>query len=169
MDDAFAAVLGYDCTNRLFGTEIHRLIPSLNVNNILEFAKIPIWCLDRVRLGHQGAILLWIYNQTQRGPLFCDRERGHGSGLWVDRFSESLNPAKSLLSADAIYSYEVRIRSLASINGVITLTESGTMHSYNENFFHELLGMQFDEESEREEEQMSRKSDDRKEMVGWTY
>jgi hypothetical protein len=31
-DDALAAVLGYDCTNRLFGTEIHRLIPGLDVS-----------------------------------------------------------------------------------------------------------------------------------------
>lgn len=30
-DDSLAAILGYDCTNRLFGTEIHRLIPGLKV------------------------------------------------------------------------------------------------------------------------------------------
>ena len=30
-DDSLAAVLGYDCTNRLFGTEIHKLLPSLDL------------------------------------------------------------------------------------------------------------------------------------------
>jgi hypothetical protein len=37
----------------------------------------------------------------------------------------------------------VQIRSIASINGVIILTEAGTVYSYNENLFHQLLGMQF--------------------------
>uniref|UniRef100_A0A914YCY9 PAS domain-containing protein n=1 Tax=Panagrolaimus superbus TaxID=310955 RepID=A0A914YCY9_9BILA len=30
-DDSLAPLLGYECTNRLFGTEIHKLIPSLNL------------------------------------------------------------------------------------------------------------------------------------------
>ena len=31
-DDSLATLLGYECTNRLFGTEIHKLIPSLNLS-----------------------------------------------------------------------------------------------------------------------------------------
>lgn len=45
-DDALAAILGYDCTNRLFGTEIHRLIPELRVINFQKFQEInPIFRL----------------------------------------------------------------------------------------------------------------------------
>uniref|UniRef100_A0A183BLS8 Protein kinase domain-containing protein n=1 Tax=Globodera pallida TaxID=36090 RepID=A0A183BLS8_GLOPA len=52
--------------------------------------------------------------------------------------------------ADSVNSYEVRIRSLASINGVVTLTASGSMYSYNENFFSELLGIHFDDNTTEE-------------------
>uniref|UniRef100_A0A914XZ32 Protein kinase domain-containing protein n=1 Tax=Panagrolaimus superbus TaxID=310955 RepID=A0A914XZ32_9BILA len=37
-------------------------------------------------------------------------------------------------------SYELVIRSLATINGVITITENGLLYSFNENFLHELIG-----------------------------
>lgn len=43
-------------------------------------------------------------------------------------------------------SYELKIRSLTSINGVITVTESGLMYSFNENFVHELVGRQLSSE-----------------------
>lgn len=45
-------------------------------------------------------------------------------------------------SGSSPLSYEIQIRSLASINGVVTITESGLMYSFNENFLHELLGRQ---------------------------
>ena len=34
-------------------------------------------------------------------------------------------------------SYNVQVRSLSSINGVVTITEGGIMYSFNENFLHE--------------------------------
>lgn len=47
--------------------------------------------------------------------------------------------------AGEVFSHEVRIRSLAKITGVVTVTESGAIYAYNANFFQELLGMQFGE------------------------
>jgi hypothetical protein len=36
--------------------------------------------------------------------------------------------------------FNVQLRSLASINGVVTITDAGIIYSYNENFLHELVG-----------------------------
>uniref|UniRef100_A0A914HV33 Protein kinase domain-containing protein n=1 Tax=Globodera rostochiensis TaxID=31243 RepID=A0A914HV33_GLORO len=117
VDDSFAAVLGYDYTNRLLGVEIQRLIPSLNVGKEWE-AKEQSCCGYSVK--HNGVP----FSVTVRS------ERDQDS--------------------DSVYSYEVRIRSLASINGVVTLTASGSMYSYNENFFSELLGIRFDDNTTEE-------------------
>uniref|UniRef100_A0A915CGS2 Protein kinase domain-containing protein n=1 Tax=Parascaris univalens TaxID=6257 RepID=A0A915CGS2_PARUN len=38
--------------------------------------------------------------------------------------------------------YELQIRALSAVNGVITLTESGVVHSFNENFIEALVGKQ---------------------------
>ena len=38
-DDALAAVLGYDCTNKLFGTPIHAVVPSLKVRSLFAACK----------------------------------------------------------------------------------------------------------------------------------
>jgi hypothetical protein len=51
-------------------------------------------------------------------------------------------------SAGVVFSYEVQIRSIASISGVFMLTEMGTIYSYNENLFHELLGMEFESDEQ---------------------
>jgi hypothetical protein len=41
---------------------------------------------------------------------------------------------------DKPMAFNVQLRSLAAINGVITITESGMVHSFNENFLHALVG-----------------------------
>lgn len=43
--------------------------------------------------------------------------------------------------------YELQIRALSSVNGVITLTESGTLYSFNENFIEALVGKERKEEA----------------------
>lgn len=53
--------------------------------------------------------------------------------------------------AGVAFSYEVQIRSLSSINGVVTLTDSGLIYSFNENFFHQLLGMEFDDHARNDQ------------------
>lgn len=36
--------------------------------------------------------------------------------------------------------YELQIRALSAVNGVVTLTDSGNLHSFNENFIEALVG-----------------------------
>lgn len=36
--------------------------------------------------------------------------------------------------------FNVELRSLASINGVVTITDAGVVYAYNENFLHALIG-----------------------------
>lgn len=49
-------------------------------------------------------------------------------------------PNLCTLSEDIPLSFDVQIRSLGAINGVVTITESGTLYSVNDNFLHELFG-----------------------------
>ncbi|CAD5235249.1 unnamed protein product [Bursaphelenchus xylophilus] len=115
-DDSLAAVLGYDCTNRLFGTELGRLIPSLDTS-VEANGREQHCCGTSVR---------------KNGVPF--------SVVVVVEFDKEENPL----------SYDVRIRSLASINGVITITDAGVVHSYNEHFLHELCGKKEGEKDEDE-------------------
>ncbi|VDM38516.1 unnamed protein product [Toxocara canis] len=43
--------------------------------------------------------------------------------------------------------YELQIRALSAVNGVVTLTESGNVHSFNENFIEALVGKQCKEQA----------------------
>ncbi|KAI6234211.1 PAS domain-containing serine/threonine-protein kinase [Aphelenchoides fujianensis] len=106
-DDSFAAVLGYDCTNRLFGTEIRRLIPSLKTDP--ELSGVQQQCCG--------------CSTKRNGIPF--------SAIVVVEFDNEQNPL----------SFDVQIRSLASINGIITITDAGVVHQYNDNFLHELIGL----------------------------
>lgn len=44
--------------------------------------------------------------------------------------------------------FNLQLRSLASINGVVTVTDAGIVYSYNENFLHELAGRPLGKTSE---------------------
>uniref|UniRef100_A0AC34GTK3 Protein kinase domain-containing protein n=1 Tax=Panagrolaimus sp. ES5 TaxID=591445 RepID=A0AC34GTK3_9BILA len=105
-DDSLAPLLGYECTNRLFGTEIHKLIPSLNLT--AEFVGKEQHCCG-VTVKKNGI------------PL-------------------SIVVESEFVEGEPPLSYELVIRSLATINGVITITENGLLYSFNENFLHELIG-----------------------------
>uniref|UniRef100_A0A915D9V0 Uncharacterized protein n=1 Tax=Ditylenchus dipsaci TaxID=166011 RepID=A0A915D9V0_9BILA len=48
-------------------------------------------------------------------------------------------------------SFDLEIRSLSSINGVITITDSGLLYAYNENFLHELAGCELNTPAEKNE------------------
>uniref|UniRef100_A0A914PF84 Protein kinase domain-containing protein n=1 Tax=Panagrolaimus davidi TaxID=227884 RepID=A0A914PF84_9BILA len=105
-DDSLAPLLGYECTNRLFGTEIHKLIPSLNLT--AEYVGKEQHCCG-VTVKKNGI------------PL-------------------SVTVESEFVEGESPLSYELVIRSLATINGVITITENGLLYSFNENFLHELIG-----------------------------
>ncbi|KAI6190754.1 PAS domain-containing serine/threonine-protein kinase [Aphelenchoides bicaudatus] len=105
-DDEFAAVLGYNCTNRLFGTDVHAIIPELNVD--IEMNGKPQQCCGS-SVKHNGIPF------TATVEIELDRDQ---------------NPM----------AFNVQLRSLASINGVVTVTDAGIVYAYNENFLHSLLG-----------------------------
>lgn len=44
--------------------------------------------------------------------------------------------------------YNLQIRALLTLNGVLTLTDSGMLHSFNGNFIEALVGKQIKEQAE---------------------
>ncbi|KAI6216740.1 PAS domain-containing serine/threonine-protein kinase [Aphelenchoides besseyi] len=112
-DDSFAAVLGYDCTNRLFGTEIRRLIPGLKTGPEVSG------------------------QQQQCCGCSVKRNGIPFSAIVVVEFDNDENPI----------SFDLQIRSLAAINGVLTITDTGVIHSFNENFLNELTGREIGSET----------------------
>uniref|UniRef100_A0A7E4VF30 Protein kinase domain-containing protein n=1 Tax=Panagrellus redivivus TaxID=6233 RepID=A0A7E4VF30_PANRE len=105
-DDSLASVLGYECTNRLFGTEIHKLLPSLDLSKDAVGKEQQLCGVTVKKNGVPFSVVVHSDFVDDQTPL----------------------------------SYEIQIRSLASINGVVTITESGLLYSFNENFLHELVG-----------------------------
>ncbi|KAI1730341.1 protein kinase domain-containing protein [Ditylenchus destructor] len=114
-DDSLAAILGYNSTSLLFGTEIHRLIPGLSIG--VEWSGVKqMVCGTTVK--HNGIPL----------SVVLHSDYDHDSGV--------------------ASSHGLEIRSLSSINGVITVTDSGILYSYNENFLHELVGHDYHSDEE---------------------
>lgn len=127
-DDSLAAILGYDCTNRLFGMEIHRLIPELRTD--LDMSSKPQQCCGcSIKVCMTSHIKIITLFQRNGVPF---------TAIVVVELDKDQNPM----------AFNVQLRSLSSINGVVTVTDAGIVYSYNENFLYALVGRDLDKKDE---------------------